>query len=70
MKRVYVNMHDGLVGISNARGDIYNERYSWRYVTSKEELECIEKSQVVIYGVQLKDGRIREVTRKTALKYL
>ena len=69
-KRVYVNMHDGMIGIVNARGDLYNDRYSWRYVTSREELEIIEKHQVTIYAVQLKNGKIREVTRKTALKYL
>lgn len=69
-KRVYVNMHDGMIGIANARGDLYNDRYSWRFVTSREELEYIEKSQVTIYAVQLKSGKMREVTRKTALKYL
>lgn len=69
-KRVYVNMHDGFVGVVNARGDLYNERYSWRFVTCREELEYIEKSQITIYGLQCKNGKIREVTRKTALKYL
>ena len=70
VKRVYVNMNDGLNGIANARGDLCNERYSWRFVMCREELEEIEKCQVTIYAVQCKNGKMREVTRKTALKYL
>lgn len=67
---IYVNKHDGLAGIVNARSDPYNDRYSWRFVASKEELQEIEKQQVVIYGLQCKSGKIREVTRRTAFKYL
>jgi hypothetical protein len=69
-KQVYVNMHDGLSGVANARGDLYNERYSWRFVTCREELEEIEKQQVTIYALEGKSGKMREVTRKTALKHL
>lgn len=70
LKHVFVNADDGLSGIANARGDLYNDRYGWRFVTCKEELEEIEKQQVTIYALQNKDGKMREVTRKTALKHL
>lgn len=69
-KQVFVNADDGLSGIANARGDLYNDRNSWRLVTDKDDLERIEKEQTVIYALENKSGKMREVTRKTALKHL
>jgi hypothetical protein len=69
-KQVFVNANDGLSGIANARGDLYNDRGSWRLVTDKDHLKEIEKEQVVIYALEGKSGKMREVTRKTALKHL
>ena len=70
MKSVFVNSDDGLSGIFNARCDLYNECNSWRLVMDRDSLKQIEKQQVVIYALRLRDGRMREVTRRTALKYL
>ncbi len=70
MKSVFVNSNDGLSGIFNARCDAYNECNSWRLVWDRDELREIERQQAVIYAVQNKNGEMREVTRRTALKYL
>ena len=70
MKSVFVNSNDGLSGIFNARCDAYNECSSWRLVWNRDELREIERQQAVIYAVRNKDGKMREVTRRTALKYL
>lgn len=70
MKSVYVNSNDGLSGIFNALRDPYNECNSWRLVWDRDELREIERQQAVIYAVQNKNGEMREVTRRTALKYL
>lgn len=69
-KQVFVNMNGGLSGIANARGDLYNDRNSWRLVTNKDDLMKIEKQQVVIYALENQSGKMREVTRKTAFKHL
>jgi len=69
-KSVFVNSDDGLRGIVNARCDLYNECNSWRLVWDRDELREIERQQAVIYAVQNKNGEMREVTRRTALKYL
>jgi hypothetical protein len=69
-KQVYVNMHDGLNGISNARGDLYNDCGNWRLVRDGDELEEIEKQQATIYALENLSGKMREVTRKTALRHL